>query len=993
MRALLVLAACTAAAARKMQYELLETYESVADAAATVVVGKARFTVLTDSLVRMEYAQGAFEDRPTLAFVNRKTPVPKFTQTQANGTLTIATAALKLTYTPGTGNFATAQKLSVEPLGASTFTPWTYGQTSLSDAGNLRGTIRTLDTTGNITLACSEYETKHPDRHCESGLVSRTGWALVDETGVPCLEDDDWWTDDNGKLFQNADEEDLYLFAHSQRYRDAMKDFRLVGGAIPMLPRSSLGVWFTRWYDWSAQDAYHLVAEYEHHGFPLDVLILDMNWHKKNSWTGYTFDPNLWPQAKESLGRIKARGVTMAGNLHDDAGVSDWEEAFPAMCKAVGCDPAKKTITTDFTSKQYMFALEDVVLKPLEETAFDFFWIDWQQGENAHGTGQDGPRWKMNPTILTDKLRATDSIRRCRQQGDCTNKRGVTFARFGGLGNHRYQHGFSGDVADLTWANMAYQTYFSATAANVGYGYWSHDIVGPAHDPELTARWVQVGAFSGLMRSHDRGMSGGGCAGWGLDGNDCTVVNLAYLPWAWREVVREALLAREELLPYTYTGNRVAFETGVSFLHPMYYDFPEEAAAYPASMDGDLGQNPSTRQYMLGDDILVAPVTTSSGCATAGDEPCGLAAQDVWVPPGDWIEAHTGKVLTGPKTVHRHFHAEDVPLYVKAGAVIPTLPLQRMYGAPEPAAGGLVGVAARQYTDLVFTIYPGAASGSGVVYEDDAVSYDYLSGKYAWTTLNYTRTGDSVKVTIATAGAYAALPAQRRYTVRFVNSMPVAKTSAGSAWYDGAAVTAAVTVDGVAVASGASLDVAFEAGGAALAGAKGWMRKAELAKRALNEARANPNEASVAKDNALSQLASLPQLLTHAAAAGDAAGFGATAASVATNITAAIAQITPIATASHRSACVAKNGQDAVMPLRAAGYENGITAADAGACCDVCSKEAKCVAYVFDTTGSKMCYVLSVVGGIKAADNRILGTPKSFTRAQYALDLLLSATE
>eukprot|EP01063_Lacrimia_lanifica_P029737 TRINITY_DN4590_c0_g1_i2.p1 TRINITY_DN4590_c0_g1~~TRINITY_DN4590_c0_g1_i2.p1 ORF type:complete len:534 (+),score=161.71 TRINITY_DN4590_c0_g1_i2:140-1741(+) len=533
---------------------------------------------------------------------------------------------------------------------------------------------------------------------------------------------------------------------------------------------------------------------------------------------------------------------------------------------------------------------------------------------------------------------------------------------------------------------MAYQTYFSATAANVAYGYWSHDIMGPAHDPELTVRWVQVGAFSGVMRSHDRGLSAGACAGWGLDAGNCAVVDVTRLPWAWREAAREALVMREELLPYLYTGNRLAFETGLSFLRPMYYDFPEEDGAYPADMDARLGQDPSTRQYMLGDDVLVAPVTSSSGCASAAAEPCGLAGQEVWVPPGRWVEAHSGAEVEGPRLLRGQFHAEEVPRYVRAGAVLPTLHLKG-------AAASLVGVAARQYTDLVFTIYPGAASGSGVVYEDDAVSYDYLSGKYAWTTLNYTRTGDSVKVTIATAGAYAALPAQRRYTVRFVNSMPVAKTSAGSAWYDGAAVTAAVTVDGVAVASGASLDVAFEAGGAALAGAKGWMRKAELAKRALNEARANPNEASVAKDNALSQLASLPQLLTHAAAAGDAAGFGATAASVATNITAAIAQITPIATASHRSACVAKNGQDAVMPLRAAGYENGITAADAGACCDVCSKEAKCVAYVFDTTGSKMCYVLSVVGGIKAADNRILGTPKSFTRAQYALDLLLSATE
>ena len=116
----------------------------------------------------------------------------------------------------------------------------------------------------------------------------------------------------------------------------------------------------------------------------------------------------------------------------------------------------------------------------------DFWWIDWQQGETKGNTGQDGrPDGKMNPTVWTAKARVTDSIRRCKQGHGCTNKRGVTFARWGGLGQHRYQHGFSGDVKHLTWANLAYQAYFSATASNVGFGFWSHDIVGPGDDHEV----------------------------------------------------------------------------------------------------------------------------------------------------------------------------------------------------------------------------------------------------------------------------------------------------------------------------------------------------------------------------------------------------------------------------------------------------------------------------------------------------------------------------
>ena len=87
--------------------------------------------------------------------------------------------------------------------------------TSDSDPGNLRGTIRTLDGTGNLSLNCNQLT---PDRHCTWGVVSKSGWALVNETGVPCLAGNDWWTDASGKMLRNQDDHDLYLFAHGGSY-------------------------------------------------------------------------------------------------------------------------------------------------------------------------------------------------------------------------------------------------------------------------------------------------------------------------------------------------------------------------------------------------------------------------------------------------------------------------------------------------------------------------------------------------------------------------------------------------------------------------------------------------------------------------------------------------------------------------------------------------------------------------------------------------------
>lgn len=88
----------------------------------------------------------------------------------------------------------------------------------------------------------------------------------------------------------------------------------------------------------------------------------------------------------------------------------------------------------------------------------------------------------------------------------------MILARFGGLGNHRYQVGFSGDVRSLSWDYLSFQPYFSATAANVGFGYWSHDLTGPGNNDEMYMRWTQFIVYSGITRFHERGMSSGGCA-------------------------------------------------------------------------------------------------------------------------------------------------------------------------------------------------------------------------------------------------------------------------------------------------------------------------------------------------------------------------------------------------------------------------------------------------------------------------------------------------
>jgi alpha-glucosidase len=193
-------------------------YDPVAASGAAVTdsAGTARFTVLTPRLIRMELAasRGAFEDRATLAVVNRALPLPAFSHAESGGVLTVTTAAVVLSYAVGAG-FSPAT-LSVAPAGGSAaagFRGWTFGDAA---PGNLLGTIRSLDVLDAPPLNCSLATAlvKNESQHCEWGLVSRDGWAIYNDTASPALGPDDWWA----QPAASVDAADLYGFFHGSTF-------------------------------------------------------------------------------------------------------------------------------------------------------------------------------------------------------------------------------------------------------------------------------------------------------------------------------------------------------------------------------------------------------------------------------------------------------------------------------------------------------------------------------------------------------------------------------------------------------------------------------------------------------------------------------------------------------------------------------------------------------------------------------------------------------
>ncbi len=708
-------------------------YSGIADPAAIVTSGHARFTVLTPQLIRMEWsADGKFEDRPSLVFINRRLPVPKFEHKEFGHRLLIDTGAVRVNYNP---NAPENGKLSDDSLLVNlTVNGRTIAwRPSLPNDGNLLGTTRTLD-------GAKGDKTKEP---IEPGLVSREGWVVVDDSARPLFDSDNFnfsqgeqspwpWV---AKRVE-GDRQDWYFFGYGHDYKKALGDFVQVAGRIPIPPRFAFGIWWSRYWAYSDQELDDLVRGFHESDVPLDVLVIDMDWHLNRQqleamnekdqsnhtlgWSGYTWNPLLFPDPKAFLDHIHDEGLKATLNLHPASGVHPWEQAYPAMAKAMGVDPAShKYVPFDITNKQFATNYMDLLHHPLEKQGIDFWWLDWQQ-ESKTSTPGVNPTWWLNYVHFTDQERE--------------GKRPLLFHRWGGLGNHRYQIGFSGDTIS-TWDSLAFQPWFTATAANVGYAYWSHDIGGHMPGivaPELYTRWIEFGAYSPILRTH-------------TTKNPDSERRIWAYPEPYADIMRDTMQKREELQPYLYSEARRTYDSGVAFLHPLYYDWPEADAAYYRK-----------DEYVFGSEMLVAPVTKPV------DENTQLASQEVWIPDGEWIESETGKHFTGPTPVTRKFLIEETPVYVKAGAIVPM----------QPPMGH---IDEKPVDPLVLDIYPLADQQATEysLYADSSNGEAYKHGAYTWTKISAKQTGDDLAVQIAPVeGSYPGMVTERTYELQLPGDWP-----------------------------------------------------------------------------------------------------------------------------------------------------------------------------------------------------------------------------
>ena len=582
-----------------------------------------RFTVLTDRLLRFEWSpDDKFEDRASTFAINRDFPTPKFSIKDNDDGVEIITDNFHLDYDRkyfSPSGLMASFNAKVTLWGSQ----WRFGETDAR--GNLGGTARTLD---EVNGRCDMGE----------GVCSTLGYAAVDDSDSMLFDGEGFVTGRRPGAENGEKRIDGYLFAFGHDYRAAVKTLYQLSGKQPLLPRWGLGNWWSRFCRYDQMEYVGLMDNFKDHDIPLSVAVVDMDWHlvaddrvPHSGWTGYTWDDAVFPDPGQFGREIHSRNLKITLNDHPHSGIHHHEQSYEEMAKAIGHDTKDKTpILFDPTSRKFMEAYLSILHRNIEKVACDFWWIDWQQGKYSKVPGVD-PLWVLNHFHMVDNCR--------------DGNRGLIFSRYGGPGSHRYPVGFSGDTV-TTWDSLVFQPEFTATASNVGYGWWSHDIGGHmmgTRDDELVTRWVQFGVLSPIMRLHSTDSQ------WA-----------SKEPWLYRKECEEAMAKymrfRHRLIPYLYSMNVRAAKQDEPLIQPLYWHFPERKETYE-----------NKNEYCFGTELIVCPIVTKRDART------NLARVRAWLPPkaGRLVDIFSGTVYDGDRELNLYRRLSDMPVLAKEGSIVP----------------------------------------------------------------------------------------------------------------------------------------------------------------------------------------------------------------------------------------------------------------------------------------------------------------------------------
>ncbi|MEU6608595.1 alpha-xylosidase [Streptomyces shenzhenensis] len=441
--------------------------------------------------------------------------------------------------------------------------------------------------------------------------------------------------------FSVADQTLEYYVVAGPTPKDVLARYTALTGRPALPPAWSFGLWLTTSFTTSYDEGtvMSFVDGMAERGIPLSVFHFDCFWMREYQWCDFAWDPDVFPDPAGMLARLKAKGLRISlwinpyiaqksplfdeaarlGHLvrRPDGDVWQWDLWQAGMG------------LVDFTSPDARAWFQSK-LKPLLDQGVDSFKTDFGERIPTDVVWHDGSDPERMHNYYTHLYNRTvfELLEKERGQGEA-----VLFARSATAGGQQYPVHWGGDC----WSSfeaMAESLRGGLSLSLSGFGFWSHDIGGfeGTPDPAVFKRWL---AF-GLLSSHSR-----------LHGSSSYRV-----PWEFGdeavEVARRFTRLKHRLMPYLYGAAVTAHRTGVPVMRPMVLEFPHDPACRPLD-----------RQYLLGADLLVAPVFAEDG------------EVEVYLPEGTWTHLLTGERVTGPVWRTEHHGYDSLPLYVREGAVLP----------------------------------------------------------------------------------------------------------------------------------------------------------------------------------------------------------------------------------------------------------------------------------------------------------------------------------
>ena len=490
-------------------------------------------------------------------------------------------------------------------------------------------------------------------KNCPFGF-SPEGWGIFINTPESVTHGVGYGQWSHRSYVIKTDDTDLDLFIIlGEKPADILKRYTYLTGRSPHIPEWSLGVWMSRAYYKTAEEALTVAKEIRSRKIPCDVFTLDgRTWLDTETRFSFEWDSSRYPEPTEFINKLKSH----------DYKLCVWEYPFVSIRNPLFQELEKNGwFLKDKKGKTYVYHWDmspfGKVLTPLppsgiidftNKNAYKYF---QKSNISLFKSGIDAVKTDFGEQIPDDCYADNgDSGRRLHNiypilYNRCVYEAGVkhfdgefiVWGRSGWTGSQRYPIQWGGDP-QADWEGLAASIRGGLSWGMSGGPFYSHDIGGfypGSPDPELYIRWLQAGVLSSHCRFH------------GIGPRE---------PWYFGEAVekiaRNWLEFRYQLLPYLKLCAQESSKSGLPVMRSMVLEFPDD----PLSWGFD-------EQYMLGDCLLVAPVIVPHG------------KKKVYLPPGEWFDYWTGEKQTGGKLLHTESRLDKIPIYAKSGKILPLGPV------------------------------------------------------------------------------------------------------------------------------------------------------------------------------------------------------------------------------------------------------------------------------------------------------------------------------